>query len=348
MLADDFFPRLLGHAQSKFGEDMRGSEAKAAAFVERRVFEHELLIAATLAEREALEHKQLIAKSLRAPAPLSQSESQKLTGARRQGPLEKFLIAELDTLLESSSHGNIGTSQRHATVSAQPLSRNNSTPAILVHHPNGESARRRVGRAAVQLPQVARNPRRETPATGLGRNDIASDAMHRSVHANCGVGMGQSELTVAYGACGALPARSHRFLRPSSSQPALRHLEFSSSRHSSSVPFSLLGDVADCFALQPLGKAPLTRPACSRAMPASTISDSCIASLPAGPRPPRLLHMLRVEALASKLAEGQLLSKDDLRILRNEAAKDEAWSDDKPSRSIPAAAAAPPPLVSLR
>ena len=345
MLVDDSFPRLLGHVEPKFGEDRRGSEAKAAALVERRVFEHELLIAATLAEREAFEHKQLIAKSLRAPAPLSQSESQKLTGARRQGPLEKFLIAELDTLLESSSHGNIGTSLRHATVSAQPLNRNNSTPAILVHHPNGEAARRRVGRAAVQLPQVARNPRRETPATGLGRNDIASDAMHRSIHANCGVGVGPSELMVAYGA---LPARSHRFLRPSSSQPALRHLEFTSSRHSSSAPFSLLGDVADCFALQPLGKAPLTRPACSRAMPASTISDSCIAPLPAGPRPPRLLHMLRVEALASKLAEGQLLSKDDLRILRNEAAKDEAWSDDTPSRSIPAAAAAPPPLVSLR
>ena len=97
------FQRLLGHAESEFRKRRHGSEAKRVALAERQAFEHELQLS----------------QSFRAgPAHWSQSalHEKKDTHTRRRSPLEKYLVRELDALLESSAHAQRGRAFCHNAV----------------------------------------------------------------------------------------------------------------------------------------------------------------------------------------------------------------------------------------
>lgn len=167
---------------------------------------------------------------------------------------------------------------------------------------------------------VLRHSGRDDVADAAGGSNGArgSNAANGSVQANCHVGEGQSELATAHGACGGgeVPVCGQRFARPSSAQPALRYHE------PPTYPWGTTTALEDIIvARQRLGQASPTRSARSRAMPASTVSGE-YAVLPPELRPPhrgltasdgRLqsegeVQMLRREALASKVAEGQLPS----------------------------------------
>ena len=99
---DASFQRLLGHAESEYRKRRHGSEAKRVALAERQAFEHELQIS----------------QSFRAgPAHWSQSGFEKKGAhSRRRSPLEKYLISELDVLLESSAHAQHGRAVCHTSV----------------------------------------------------------------------------------------------------------------------------------------------------------------------------------------------------------------------------------------
>ena len=253
-----------------------------------------------------------------------------------------------------------GASSAHSRRFARPHSA--SQPAL--RHRELASSRRSSGPPSRLLGDGASRlarPRSAQPALRhLGRDDVAdaaggsnvargSDSVNRSIQANCRVGEGQSELATAHGACGGgeWPVRGQqRFARPSSAQPALHYLE------PPTYPWGTRTELEDTIAArQRLGQASPTRSARSRSMPASTLAGEYMVLPPdPEPRPPHRgrtasdgqlqseaeVQMLRLEALASKVAEGQLLfSVLSDGELHGEVAPNEACSGRLPPPGTP-------------
>ena len=330
---DSSFQQLLRHSEPTMGKERRG--ANAAALVEQRA---ELQIAAAGPPTPS-------SQSVGPPTPCTRSsvDSTPMHGVfsgaavahtRRPssaGGAGGANVAGGPDAQMAAAHGACGGGALsvHSRRFARPQSA--SQPAL--RHLELAPSRRSSGAPSSLLgdgPGRLARPRSAQPALRhLGRGDNAdaaggsnvasgSDAVNRSTQASCRVGEGQSELATAHGARsgGELPVRGQRFARPSSAQPALRYPE------SPAYPWGTTTDLEDIIvARQRLGQASPTRSERSRAMPASTLSGNPPWELPPGPRPPHRsltasdgqlqseaeVQILRREALASKVAEGQLL-----------------------------------------
>ena len=331
---DSSFQQLLRHSEPNMGKERRG--ANAAALVEQRA---ELQIAAAGPPTPS-------SQSAGPPTPCTRSSVDSTpmhgvfavpVGAHTRRPSSAggaggANVAGGPDAQMAAAHGACGggASSVHSRCFTRPQSA--SQPAL--RHLELAPSRRSSGAPSSLLgdgPGRLARPRSAQPALRhLGRDDIAdaaggsnaardSDAVNQSIQANCRVGEGQSELGTAHGACGEgeLPVRGQRFARrPSSAQPALRYLE------SPAYPWGTTTELEDIIvARQRLGQASPTRSERSRAMPASTLSGNPPWELPPGPGPPHRsltasdgqlqseaeVQILRREALASKVAEGQLL-----------------------------------------
>ena len=338
---DSSFQQLLECSEPNMGKERRG--AKAAALVERRMAQSTRAVPPTPSSQ-----------SVGPPTPCTRSSvhSTPMHGvfsvqvgrpSSAGGAGGSNVVRGPDAQL-AAAHGACGGGPSPAY--SRRFARLRSTSQSALRHLELASSRRSSG-APSSLPASA----------SLGRSDIAdaaggsnvargSDAVHRSIQASCRVDEGQSELCGG----GELPVRGHRFARPRSAQTALGYLE------SPAYPWGTTTELGDVIiARQQLGRASPTRSACSRAMPASTLSANDYIALPPEPLPPHRnltasdgqlqsegeVQMLRHEALASKVAEGEHLSEAESRMMRGEAARDEAWSAGEPRPVAAAAALAP-------
>lgn len=364
---DSSFQQLLRHSEPNMGKERRG--ANAAALVERRA-------GLQTVESTGEDPPTPSSQSAGPPTPCTRSSVDSTpmhgvfavpVGAHTRRPSSAGGAGGSSVAHGPDACGG-GASSAHSRRFARPHSA--SQPAL--RHRELAPSRRSSGPPSCLLGDGASRlarPRSAQPALRhLGRDDIAeaaggsnaardSDAVNQSIQANCRVGEGQSELGTAHGACGEgeLPVRGQRFARrPSSAQPALRYLE------SPAYPWGTTTELEDIIvARQRLGQASPTRSARSRAMPASTLSGEYTV-LPPKPRPPHRaptasdvqlqsegeMQLLRREALASKVAEGQLLfSVLSEGELHGEAARDEACSGTEPCAVAAAPAPAPAPTV---